>query len=93
MSKNFPDTIASWQHTTAVDLPSGNIFHPDIRVQLSWPDIEDAVQRGAIVPSAAHALWALWASSDSPQRVQPVAEKQPPEPRGKPSNSIFSLFA
>jgi len=96
MSKTFPDTIASWQNTTAADLPSGNIFNPDIRVQLSWADIEDAVERGAIVPSEAHALWALWASSDSPQRVladQTAVTRDVPQQRSKPGNSLFGLFA
>jgi len=54
------------------------------------------VQRGAIVPLAAHALWALWASSDSAQRVAaepPVAADQAPKSCGKPSNSIFNLFS
>jgi len=96
MSKKFPDTIASWQHTTAADVPSDNIFNPDIRVQLSWSDIEDAVERGAIIPSEAHALWALWASSDSPQRVLPqktVVTGDSPVPRSKPGSSLFGMFA
>lgn len=93
--KNFPDTIACWQNTTAADTPADNIFHPAIRIQLSWSDIEDAVERGAIVPSAAHALWALWASSDSPQRVAaiPSAATTATPTNDKPPSSIFSLFS
>lgn len=92
MSNKFPDTVACWQDTRIADVPSANIFDPAVRVQLHWSDIEEAVERGAIVPSQAHALWAFWASSDSPQRVADASAAAPNErPGRKASNSVFNL--
>lgn len=63
-----PDTIAieetQWQHTQLDD-----VFLPSVRVQLAWKDVEAAVERGAVVPQKAHALWAGWASPTSGMRV------------------------
>ena len=64
-----PDTMPSeeaprWEATQAED-----VFLPSVRVQIGWRDIEDAVEQGAIVPSAAHALWASWAAPGNPLRV------------------------
>lgn len=65
-----PDTIQTedgatrWAATQLDD-----VFHPAVRVTLAWRDVETAVERGAVVPALAHALWAGWASLGSPQRL------------------------
>lgn len=68
MNKDGPDTMAMdetlWQATHVED-----VFLPSVRVQLSWKDVEAAVERGAVVPQQAHALWAGWASPTSGLRV------------------------
>jgi hypothetical protein len=75
MDKNDgPDTIAleedepHWAETQADD-----VFDPAVRVTLAWRDLETAVERGAVVPAQAHALWAGWASQSGPHRVVPPA--------------------
>jgi len=96
MVDKFPDTVAIWHEPTAADSPSANIFHSAVRVQLSWADIEDAVERGAIVASEAHALWALWACLDSPQRIlteQATELGESVESPSKPRSSLFGLFS
>ncbi len=65
-----PDTTSmdgdtDWQPTLAED-----VFQPEIKVQVSWRDIEQAVVRGAIVPAEAYSLWAQWAAPGSPNRVE-----------------------
>ncbi len=47
-----------------------NVFLPSVKVQLSWNDVEAAVERGAIVPAAAHALWAAWAAPGASTRLR-----------------------
>jgi hypothetical protein len=68
MNPDGADTIAmeetQWQATHVDD-----VFRPTVRVQLSWKDVESAVERGAVVPQQAHALWAGWASPASGLRV------------------------
>jgi CBS-domain-containing membrane protein len=65
-----PDTIqleeeANGWAATHVD----DVFDPAVRVTLGWRDLERAVERGAVVPAQAHALWAGWAAQGGPQRV------------------------
>lgn len=84
MHNEHPETIPSeeslpWEITQAED-----VFLPSVRVRLGWADIEAAVERGAIVPSEAHALWASWASPGSDQRVS-AAELAPPAAQPLPS--------
>jgi len=93
MFKNFPDTVAAWQETQTAQSPADNLFHPSVRVQLSWSDIEDAVARGAVVPEQAHALWAFWASSDSPQRLAATAGSHRSESESGRTSAWSSLFA
>ena len=69
MTSDYPETVPSWQATRYVETHSEDVFVPGVRVQLGWKDIEEAVERGAIVPSEAHSLWAAWAASGSPHRV------------------------
>lgn len=68
MHNDSPDTIAiedsHWMNTELDD-----VFLPSVRVQLGWKDLEAAVERGAVVPQQAHALWASWASPLSGLRV------------------------
>ena len=45
------------------------MFEPGVRVQLSWQDLEDAVQGGAMQEADARALWLRWATSGSAQRL------------------------
>lgn len=87
MSTDYPDTFASWQATRFADTCAEDVFAPGVRVQLSWKDLEEAVERGAILPSEVHSLWAGWAFPDSPQRLaaQPDARRgvvpvEPDEP-------------
>ena len=69
MDKDGPATIqveddpAHWQATQVDD-----VFLPAVRVTLGWADVEKAVERGAVVPAQAHALWAAWAAPGSPLR-------------------------
>lgn len=69
MNPDNPDTLSldesEWDETQMDD-----VFVPSVRVQLGWADVESAVQRGEIVPAAAHALWAHWASPGSPTRMR-----------------------
>jgi hypothetical protein len=69
MNTDNPDTMPNdeptrWEVTQAED-----VFLPSVRVQIGWRDVEAAVESGAIHPSAAHGLWANWASPGSPLRV------------------------
>jgi len=69
MNKDNPDTVmmdeqAHWEATQMED-----VFLPSVRVQLSWTDVENAVNQGAIVPAQAHALWASWALPGSATRL------------------------
>ncbi len=87
MHNDSPETMpdeepSQWEVTQAED-----VFLPSVRVRLGWADIEAAVERGAIVPSEAHALWASWAAPGSAQRMT-AAELAPsaaqPVPSGVP---------
>lgn len=79
MSKDNPDTMmmdeqSHWESTHVDD-----VFLPSVRVQLGWADVETAVDRGAIVPTQAHALWASWALPGSATRVG-ASMRQPDAP-------------
>lgn len=71
MQQDDPETIAmeetQWAATQVDD-----VFLPTVRVQLGWREVEAAVERGAIVPQQAYALWAGWASPVSGLRVGPT---------------------
>lgn len=78
-----PDTIqidddpTRWAATQVDD-----VFDPALRVSLGWHDVENAVERGAVLPAQAHALWAGWASQSSAQRMAaaPTAGHAAPKP-------------
>ncbi|WP_439587909.1 DUF2157 domain-containing protein [Hydrogenophaga sp.] len=87
MNKDAPDTMPGeepprWQITKTED-----VFLPSVRVQLTWRDVEAAVEQGAILPAEAHALWASWAAPGSPQRVAapPAVDTQPQPLEALPS--------
>lgn len=95
MNKDGADTMVmdetQWQATHVDD-----VFLPSVRVQLSWKDLEAAVERGAVVPQQAHALWAGWASPTSGMRVgagglatafQPTVLDEPAEVDPEPEAS------
>ena len=69
MTNEHPETIPNEEPTQWEITQTEDVFLPSVRVRLGWADIEAAVERGAIVPSEAHALWASWASPGSDQRV------------------------
>ena len=90
MNPENPDTLPGedaprWEITQTED-----VFLPSVRVQLSWRDVQAAVEQGAIAPTAAHALWASWATPGGPLRVkaasgvdtqpQPLDAVAPPVP-------------
>ncbi len=68
MHNDSPDTIAI-EETQWIATEVDDVFLPSVRVQLSWKDVEAAVESGAVVPRQAHALWAAWASPASGLRV------------------------
>ena len=67
--KDAPDTVPTDDPTLWMNTRLDNVFAHNVKVQLTWPDIEAAVVRGAILPNEAHALWAEWADPGSPRRV------------------------
>lgn len=90
MSKDFPNTVLMWESTRDEGSRFEKIFEPDVKVLLSWRDVEAAVEVGAVVPSEAYALWAYWAAPSSPARLaaQAVLQSKPdsvakPEPMGE----------
>jgi hypothetical protein len=72
MNPDNPETLSMedshWDETQLED-----VFIPSVRVQLGWSDVEAAVERGAIVPAAAHALWATWAAPGAATRLRAEA--------------------
>jgi hypothetical protein len=72
MSPDNPETLSMedshWDETRLED-----VFIPSVRVQLGWSDVEAAVECGAIVPAAAHALWATWAAPGASTRLRAEA--------------------
>jgi hypothetical protein len=77
MSQDFPNTVLMWESTRDEGSRFDEIFEPDVKVLLSWKDVEAAVEVGAVVPSEAYSLWAYWASPGSPARLAAQAVLQP----------------
>jgi hypothetical protein len=79
MNKDFPNTVLLWEHTRNDESGGADIFEPDVKVLLSWKDVEAAVEVGAVVPSEAYTLWAYWAAPGSPVRLaaQAIAPSMP----------------
>jgi hypothetical protein len=77
MSKDFANTVLMWEPTRNHGSNFDDIFDPDVKVLLSWRDVEAAVEVGAVVPSEAYALWAFWAAPGSPVRLAGQAVLQP----------------
>jgi hypothetical protein len=77
MRQSSPDTIITAEPTHWLDTQMGDVFAPHVRVQISWADIEFAVQRGAVAPAHAHALWAEWADPGNPRRVHRKSQSKP----------------
>ena len=69
MSPDFPNTVLMWESTRDDGSRFDEIFDPEVKVLLSWRDVEAAVEVGAVVPSEAYALWAYWAAPGSPARL------------------------
>jgi hypothetical protein len=85
MSQDFPNTVLMWESTRDEGSRFEEIFEPEVKVLLSWRDVEAAVEVGAVVPSEAYALWAYWAAPNSPARMAAQALAQPsPESTGQP---------
>lgn len=63
-----PDTFVMEDHTEWEATQVDDVFLPAVQVQIGWREVEAAVERGAIVPSEAHGLWAGWAAPGSPLR-------------------------
>lgn len=72
-----PDTVSVDEHSHWEATQMEDVFLPSVRVQLGWADVERAVDRGAIVPQHAHALWAAWAAPGSSTRVGADTHHQP----------------
>jgi hypothetical protein len=77
MSKDFANTVLMWEPTRDQGSHFEEIFDPDVKVLLSWRDVEAAVEAGAVVPSEAYALWAYWAAPNSPARLAAQAALVP----------------
>lgn len=85
MITDDPDTMPDAEDTRWLETHADDVFLPSVRVQLAWRDVEAAVERGAIVPSEAHALWASWAMPGSPTRVVGPSAAPTPKPRPEPA--------
>lgn len=85
MITDDPDTMPDAEDTRWLETHADDVFLPSVRVQLAWRDVEAAVERGAIVPSEAHALWASWAMPGSPTRVVAPSTAPVPKPRPEPA--------
>jgi len=64
-----PETLMMDEQTRWEATQMEDVFLPSVRVQIGWRDLEEAVNRGAVVPQYAHALWAGWAAPGSATRV------------------------
>lgn len=65
-----PDTFVMDEQTDWEATQVDDVFLPSVQVLIGWREVEAAVERGAIVPSEAHGLWASWAAPGSPLRRQ-----------------------
>lgn len=69
MNTDNPDTMPGEEPTRWEITQTEDVFLPSVRVQIGWHDVEAAVEQGAILPAAAHSLWASWATPGSPLRM------------------------
>jgi hypothetical protein len=91
MSKDFANTVLMWEHTRDQGAQFEEIFDPDVKVLLSWPDVEAAVEAGAVVPSEAYSLWANWAAPSSPARLAAQAALAPHADPGARSEPLATI--
>lgn len=103
MSQDNPDTMPLTPVTRWSETQPDDVFSPEVRVILSWKEVEDAVVQGAVLPSMAHTLWAYWAAPGSSTRVMasaalasvaegvPLAGGHPVTPMAPPSGPRFSF--
>lgn len=70
-----PDTFVMEDHTEWEATQVDDVFLPSVRVMIGWREVEAAVERGAVVPSEAHGLWAGWAAPGSPLRRGAMASE------------------
>ncbi|MDQ7743206.1 hypothetical protein [Hydrogenophaga pseudoflava] len=63
-----PDTFVMDEQSEWESTQMDDVFLPSVQVLIRWSDVEAAVERGAVVPSEAHGLWAAWAAPGSPLR-------------------------
>lgn len=70
MPQDNPDTMPLTPPTRWAETHPEDVFTPAVLVILSWKDVEDAVEHGAVLPSMAHTLWAYWAAPGSATRVE-----------------------
>ena len=71
-----PDTFVMDEQTDWEATQVDDVFLPSVQVMIGWREVEAAVERGAIVPSEAHGLWASWAAPGSPlRRLAQVADQ------------------
>lgn len=80
MNKDNPDTFSMGDQSEWEVTQMDDMFLPSVQVVVRWSDVETAVARGAIVPSQAHGLWAVWAAPGSPMRRIGVAIEQAYQP-------------
>src|SRR3990167_2318899 len=94
MNTDNPDTVMMDEQTHWEATQMEDVFLPSVRVQLSWTDVENAVNRGAIVPAQAHALWASLALPGSATRVGAGgARSEGADADGKPWSSTQASVA
>ena len=91
MKPSSPDTVPLVDSTQRPDTKLGDVFAPHVQVRLHWNDIEAAVQKGAIHPAEAHALWAEWADPGNPRRVKGVQQAAAPVPVAHTEAARFSF--
>jgi hypothetical protein len=91
MSKDFANTVLMWEPTRDQGSHFDEIFDPDVKILLSWRDIEAAVEVGAVVPSEAYALWAHWAAPSSPARLAAQAALAPHADPGARSEPLATV--
>lgn len=91
MNKDNPDTISMDEDTHWEATQADDVFLPSVRVQLGWSDVEAAVERGAIVPRQAHALWASWAASGSSTRLEGPVQAVPAAAAVSPARAAEPL--
>ena len=71
-----PDTFVMDEQSEWESTQMDDVFLPSVQVLIRWGDVEAAVERGAVLPSEAHGLWAGWAAPGSPLRRIGVAVDQ-----------------